>query len=121
MIDTRTGEAEGYKLPPDQKIHEVYEILNGYYGDLVWRASTDPLSELILTILSQHTSDTNRDRAFDSMKQRFPTWDEVMNAPVDELADSIRSGGLANIKAPRIQEVLRQIWDQRGEFDLGFL
>lgn len=121
MIDTQPNQAEDYKLAPERKIQKIYEILNQYYGDLEWRPRIDPLSELILTILSQHTSDTNRDRAFDSMKQRFPTWEEVMNVPVDELADSIRSGGLANIKAPRIQDVLRHIWDQRGEFDLGFL
>lgn len=112
---------QGYKLPPEEKIKPVQLAFAQYYGDLVWRPSTDPLSELVLTILSQHTSDTNRDRAFASMKARFPNWEQVRDAPTEELAEALRSGGLANIKAPRIQSVLRQIWDERGSWDLGFL
>jgi len=113
--------AESYNLPPEEKIEPIYEALAAFYGDLEWRPRIDPMSELVLTILSQHTSDINRDRAFDEMKRRFPTWEEVVEAPVEELAESIKSGGLSNIKAPRIQEVLRLIWEERGSFDLGFL
>lgn len=112
---------EGYKLPPEEKIKRVQAALARQYGDLEWRPSIDPLSELVLTILSQHTSDINRDRAFEAMKGRFPTWEEVRDAPTPELADAIKPGGLSNIKAPRIQEVLRQIWEERGSFDLSFL
>jgi endonuclease III len=108
-------------LPPEVKIQGVHAALAEEYGDLEWRPSIDPLSELVLTILSQHTSDVNRDRAFDAMKRRFPTWEEVLAAPTEELADAIRPGGLANIKAPRIQEVLRRIGDERGSLDLDFL
>src|SRR5437763_1250863 len=90
-------------LPPQEKIRKVQDALSQYYGDLEWRPRLDPLSELVLTILSQHTSDTNSLRAFDEMKVRYPTWEEVVEAPTEELADAIRSGGLANIKAPRIQ------------------
>lgn len=121
MIEPQTEQSELHNLPPEEKIGRVTEALNEFYGDLEWRPRTDPLSELILTILSQHTSDANSFRAFDAMRQRFPTWEEVTAAPVDELADSIKSGGLANIKAPRIQEVLRQIYEERGNFDLSFL
>ena len=110
-----------FSLPPEEKIREIFPVLAEFYGELEWRPSTDPLSELVLTILSQHTSDTNRDRAFASMKSRFPTWEEVRDAPTAALADSIKSGGLANIKAPRIQEVLRQIGEERGELNLDFL
>lgn len=116
-----TQTKDGHSLPPARKVKKVYQALAAYYGDLVWRPSTDPLSELILTILSQHTSDLNRDRAFETMRTRFPTWEEVRDAPTDELADSIKSGGLANIKAPRIQQVLRQISDERDELNLDFL
>lgn len=91
------------------------------YGDLEWRPSIDPLSELVLTILSQHTSDTNRDRAFEAMKRRFPTWGEALDAPTYDLAEAIKPGGLSNIKAPRIQSVLRSIWEERKSFDLDFL
>jgi endonuclease-3 len=110
-----------HNLPPGEKIERVYDALARYYGDLEWRPRIDPTSELVLTILSQHTSDLNRDRAFASMKHHFPTWEEVMEAPTEELADSIKSGGLGNIKAPRIQDVLRQIYQERGDFDLTFL
>jgi endonuclease-3 len=112
---------DGHNLPPARKVKIIYRELAAYYGDLEWCPSIDPLSELILTILSQHTSDLNRDRAFASMRERFPTWEEVRDAPTDELASSIKSGGLANIKAPRIQQVLRQISDERDELSLDFL
>jgi endonuclease-3 len=112
---------QAHTRPPDEKIEPIYDALSRYYGELEWRPSIDPLSELVLTILSQHTSDTNRDRAFWSMKERFPTWDQVRDAPTEELADSIRSGGLANQKAPRIQSVLRAIEEERGELNLSFL
>src|SRR4051812_11604482 len=104
---------EGYKLPPEEKIQHVQSALAQHYGDLQWRPSIDPMSELVLTILSQHTSDLNRDRAFEQMKSRFPTWEEVRDAPIAELAEAIRPGGLSNIKAPRIQEALRLIWEER--------
>src|SRR5437868_12754926 len=75
-----TAHNDAYELSPAEKVGKVYDTLATYYGDLEWRASTDPLSELILTILSQHTSDLNRDRAFDSMRSHFPTWEEVRDA-----------------------------------------
>lgn len=119
MLETNT--LDGYKLPPDEKIEPVQLALARQYGDLIWGPSSDPLSELVLTILSQHTSDGNRDRAFASMRARFPTWEAVIEAPTQELADAIRCGGLGNIKAPRIQRVLREIWAERGSWDLSFL
>ena len=118
MTDTHP---ESHTLPPQAKIEKVYDALARFYGELEWRPRIDPLSELVLTILSQHTSDTNRDRAFASMRRLFPTWEEVRDAPTEELADAIRSGGLANVKAPRIQDVLLQIWEERGELSLDFL
>jgi len=116
-----TQPEDEHSLPPAEEAKKVYQALANYYGDLEWRPSIDPLSELILTILSQHTSDINRDRAFASMRTRFRTWEEVRDAPTDELADAIRSGGLANVKAPRIQQVLRQISEERDELSLDFL
>ncbi len=114
--------ADAHTLSPAEKVERVYDALRHVYGPLEWHPSTDPLSELILTILSQHTSDTNRDRAFNTMKERFPTWEEVRDAPTQELADAIKSGGLSNVKAPRIQEVLRQLGDERsGDLNLDFV
>lgn len=108
-------------LSPEEKVGKVYDALASYYGELEWRPANDPLSELVLTILSQHTSDLNSFRAFAAMRERFPNWEEARDAPVDELAEAIRTGGLANVKAPRIQEVLREISEQRPDLNLDFL
>ncbi|MBA3243220.1 MAG: endonuclease III [Acidobacteria bacterium] len=76
---------------------------------------------LVKIILSQATSDTNSDRTFAALKKRFPTWDAVLRARESTLADTIRSGGLANQKAAVIRGVLRQIREQHGLLDLSFL
>jgi endonuclease-3 len=99
----------------------VHHLLIGEYGEREWHPRLDPLSELIFTILSQNTSDVNRDRAWERLKDRFPTWESVLAADPAEIADAIRPGGLANVKAPRIQEVLRAVKRERGEFTLDFL
>ena len=67
-----------------------------------------PIDELIKTVLSQHTNDRNRDRALARLRERFPTWDEVRDAPVAEVEEAIRPGGLARQKAPRIQAILER-------------
>jgi endonuclease-3 len=69
----------------------------------------DPVHELVLTILSQNTSDTNRDVAYAGLRSRFRSWPEVRDAATAEVEDAIRRGGLAPTKAPRIQAVLREI------------
>jgi endonuclease-3 len=71
--------------------------------------------------LSQHTSDVNSERAFASLRRRFPSWDEVADAPIDEVAGAIRRGGIANIKARRIQQILAAIAEREGRIDLGRL
>jgi endonuclease-3 len=76
---------------------------------------------LILTVLSQHTSDGNAARAFADLLAAFPGWAEVVSAPTARVADAIRSGGLADSKAPRIQEILRQVLDREGAYDLSSL
>lgn len=82
----------------------------------------DPLAELIQTILSQNTSDVNSDRAYAALRERYgEQWEAVRAAPVHELADTIRTGGLPNLKARRIKLVLDRIADRRGALDLGFL
>jgi endonuclease-3 len=70
-----------------------------------------PVDELVLTILSQNTSDQNRDRAYAAMRERFPTWEAVRDADPAVLADVLRPGGLADQKAPRIQAVLARVSD----------
>jgi len=71
-----------------------------------------PLDELVLTILSQNTSDTNRDRAYADLRRTFPTWEDVADAPVGAIAKAIRRGGLAPTKSPRIKAVLRGLRDE---------
>lgn len=99
----------------------VHQRLLSFYGYPRWRPHLPPLDELISTILSQNTNDANRDRAFDSLRARFPTWEMVMKADPAELIAAIRSAGLANQKAPRIQHLLEEIAASRGTLDLGFL
>ena len=99
----------------------VNQRLMAVYGQPVWRVHLPPLDELVSTILSQNTNDTNRDRAFDSLRQRFPTWEAVRDATEEEVIAAIRPAGLANQKGPRIQAVLRAISESRGTLDLGFL
>ena len=99
----------------------VHQLLIEQYGQHEWRPRLDPLSELVFTILSQNTSDVNRDRAWKRLTDRFPTWESVLAADTAKLAEAIRPGGLANVKAPRIQETLRVIKRERGAFTLDFL
>jgi endonuclease-3 len=100
----------------------VLERLGERYEHPAWAgARLDPVSELVLAILSQNTADTNSFRAFTALRERYPAWDDVLAAPTDELTDVIRPGGLAPTKAPRIQHVLAEIRSDRGGWDLGFL
>lgn len=103
------------------KFDEIERILDATYGPRVLRENGDPISELVGTILSQNTSDVNTARSMARLREEFPVWDEVRVAPVEEIVDAIRSGGLANRKAPRIQAVLDTVVERRGDTDLRFL
>lgn len=103
------------------KAREVSRRLYEFYGDPVWRGPLAPIDELVSTILSQNTNDVNRDRAFDRLRERFPTWEAVRDAPEEEVIEAIRVAGLAKQKGPRIQQVLKAITAERGELDLDFL
>ena len=111
-------------VPPGILRRRARTILNRLrkrYGDLVPPRRSDPLEELILTVLSQHTSDVNAERAFEGLRAAFPSWEGVVGAPTRAVADAIRSGGLADTKAPRIQAILREVEERRGAFDLSYL
>jgi endonuclease-3 len=104
------------------KAETVDHLLQSTYGDPEWAPKLDGTSELVLTILSQHTSDRNSAAAFDNLWSRYNgDWEAVAYAPTEEVAEAIRSAGLSNIKAPRIQAVLREIQARTGALDLGFL
>jgi endonuclease-3 len=92
-------------------VRAIRDRLRQLYGRPISEAHGHPIAELVRTVLSQNTSDTNRDVAYARLRERFPTWEEVRDAPVDEVIDAIRPGGLANTKAPRIQAILRELGD----------
>ena len=89
-----------------------------HYGWPSWEPNYAPLDELIGTILSQHTSDLNSGRAFDALKHTFRSWEAARDAPVDQLIETIRRGGLAVVKAHRIQAVLRALTDDEDRVRL---
>jgi endonuclease-3 len=124
----------------------VLDSLADAYGRPVWERRLDPTSELILTILSQNSADLNAERAFESLRRAFPSagppqrhvagpgwggtglseapppdWTRVEAAPLPELVEAIRPGGLGQQKAPRIQAALRTIREARGDHSLEFL
>jgi endonuclease-3 len=103
------------------KATQAHRRLLDFYGEPTWRNPLPALDELVSTILSQNTNDVNRDRAFDSLRACFPSWEEVREAPEEEVIEAIRTAGLANQKGPRIQNVLRAITEERGSLDLSFL
>ena len=104
-----------------RRARAVHQRLLVFYGHPRWRNTLPPLDELVSTILSQNTSDLNRDVAFNALKARFPTWEAVRDAPVRQVKAAIRIAGLANQKAPRIKAALRSITKERGELSLEFL
>jgi endonuclease-3 len=108
-------------LPDRRRVRAIERRLMKRYGPLEPPRRTDPLDELILTVQSQHTSDLNAERAFAALRSAFPTWDDVVRAKPEHVADVIRSGGLANTKAVRIQQILREIHEREGRYDLSFL
>jgi len=106
--------------PETEKALRIHELLLSEYGDHPWHPR-DPVATLVGTILSQNTNDVNRDRAFDRLREQFPTWELVRDAPTGALVEAVRPAGLAPTKAPRIQGALRRITAERGEISLGFL
>ena len=104
-----------------EKDWAIHQKLLAVYGVPTWRNPLPPVDELVSTILSQNTNDTNRDRAFEALRQAFPTWEVVRDADQAAVIAAIRSAGLANQKGPRIQAVLSEITAQRGGLNLDFL
>jgi endonuclease III len=105
-----------------RRVRTILGRLRKRFGALEPPRAEDPLDELILTVLSQHTSDLNAERAFADLQRAFPGgWGEVEAASSTAVADAIRSGGLANSKAPRIQAILHDIREREGAYDLGSL
>ena len=104
-----------------RRLRAILARLEKRFGQLVPPRAVDPLDELVLTVLSQHTSDRNAERAFDDLRRAYPTWQRVVDAPTTTVADAIRHGGLANTKAPRIQAILGEVREREGGFTLDAL
>ncbi len=100
---------------------QIHKTLLKDFGEPIWRNPLPAIDELVSTILSQNTNDVNRDRAFEALRAKFPTWESVRDAKEKDVVDAIRPAGLANQKGPRIQQVLREITKERGSLDLQFL
>ena len=97
-----------------QRAVKVHEALLEFYGEPIWRNPLPAIDELVSTILSQNTNDVNRDRAFDALRAKFPTWESARDASEDDVINAIRPAGLANQKGPRIQQVLNAITRSPG-------
>jgi endonuclease III len=100
---------------------KIHQTLLTAFGEPIWRNPLPAIDELVSTILSQNTNDVNRDRAFESLRAKFPTWEAVRDAKEEDVINAIRPAGLANQKGPRMQQVLRSITEERGALDLQFL
>jgi endonuclease-3 len=102
-------------------IEGIVESLETAYGPRPWRKHRAGVDGLVQTILSQNTTDANSSAAFRALRSRFPTWEQVLDAPVREIEQAIRSAGLSRLKAPRIKAALRRIKSDRGHLSLAFL
>ncbi len=99
----------------------IHEKLIETFGEPIWRAPLPAIDELVSTILSQNTNDVNRDRGFNALRAKFPTWEAARDANTEDVIAAIKPAGLANQKGPRIQQVLRAISEERGALNLDFL
>ena len=100
---------------------ELIAVLDEEYGRVEARPNGDPMSELVLTLLSQNTSDHNSGRAFHRLLERFESWDDVIAAPTAEVEEAIRPGGLFRTKAPRMQQLLAEVRERAPGYSLEFL
>ena len=105
----------------EKRTEDISLKLEKIYGKKRWKVHADPLSELIATILSQNTSDHNSHRAYFNLRSKFKTWDDVRKANKRSVANAIRSGGLADVKAQRIKDILNQIYKENHDVNLSFL
>ncbi|MGB3585836.1 MAG: endonuclease III [Tunicatimonas sp.] len=112
---------ESHNQSSEEKINIGINRLEGQFGRQKRFSSKPPIDQLISTILSQRTNYANERKAFEQMQQRFGSWENIMNAPVEELTEAIASSNYPDVKAPRIKTTLRRIYEERGNFDLSFL
>src|SRR5215207_9112952 len=98
----------------EESLPYIIQNLKSVYGIPECERDLDPLDVLIQTILSQSTTNVNSHRAFESLKRRFPTWEQARRARATSIEAAIRSGGLARQKSVRIKKLLNEIYERRG-------
>jgi endonuclease-3 len=100
-----------WRRPPRRRVLAIRDRLREIYGQPVNEPHGHPIAELVRTVLSQNTNDRNRDVAYARLRERFPTWEAVRDAPTEEIEAAIKPGGLSATKAPRIQEIIGRLGD----------
>jgi endonuclease-3 len=110
-----------WRRPSRRRVRAIRDRLREMYGRPVNEPHGHPIAELVRTVLSQNTNDRNRDVAYERLRERFPTWEEVRDAEVDEVIEAIKPGGLSQTKGPRIQEILRSLPHDGDEPTLDWL
>jgi endonuclease-3 len=103
------------RTPSRRRVRAIRDRLRLVYGIPLAKPHGHPIAELVLTVLSQSTNDRNRDVAYLALRERFPTWEEVRDAPVDELEEAIRPGGISKVKSARIKAILRAVTESEPE------
>jgi endonuclease-3 len=122
MSDPAMNEADDADDPLVEKAQFVYARLVELFGEPQWKGGDDPVDELIWTILSANTNDTNSGRAFRQLKESFgDDWEVVRTAPLQAIKEAIRIAGMYNQKAPRIVETLTRIKEMEGDYTLDHL
>ena len=104
-----------------ERVRSIVFALEDSFGIPQREDVIDPMSNLVLTVLSQSTNDKNRDTAYKRLRKKHPEWSQVMEAELNEIEEAIRPGGLAKQKSERIQNILKWIYEEYGEFNLDFL
>ena len=100
---------DAWRPPPKARVERIRRKLSDAYGMPLLEPHFRPLDELILTVLSQSTNDRNRDIAYLRLREALPTWEQVRDAPLEEVEEAIRPGGISKVKSERIQAILRQL------------
>jgi len=114
--------AETNTLSPEEKTWQTHLLLNGLYGELDLRQPRrEPIHELISTMLSHRTTHANEEKAYNRMRELFPTWPEVINAPLEPLTEALETAQYPGAKAINIQKALKLIQEKSPDFSLAFL
>lgn len=106
---------------PRDRLKRAADVLDDFYGRPVLTPRLPPVDELVFTVLSQNTADVNTERTFAALREEFPDWSAVRDAPVERIEATIALGGLAHTKAPRIKRILEALSGRTGAPDLGEL